>query len=601
MINGKRHAPMRPNAQGWQPCMSNPDVVKICRDAAVAYFDKNPDEIIFSLGPNDGNGYCKCKKCIELNSPKFINNQGFNSRSKLLFSFINKVAESMPAKYKDKFIGTLAYHWTRDPGNLKLHPQVAPIFCTNIDGNFNALNRQDMKLIKKLAATSKLVGIWAYLYGHNYAIPAFWPDIIENYMDFLDNLNVKSWYSETYQSWGRDGLKYYILAQKLWDPKVRSSKIIDEFCVNMFDNGSSEIKQFFKLCSERWNNQIGIIGPYTSVCGGAQFTVFTPEICDQLINLLKKAKQKCKNAKGKFLCSKFIADISFTAAASRLMKYELEIADDGINSNPKTELLLKAIGQIKRLNHYNNILEQDDFSRSRGVGNNYQKVMRGGISFEIENIASPVLDSFYKFKLNDSADKFFKQVKAHYPEYYNSFKTAYKARFDSAKEPELINNSNFEILSANGKNAIGWELGSWAVKKAVSKSSIIPGKQGNIIKLEGIENCLQYMPRPCLSTESTIQIDGKAKYFLSIKAKFECDEKKSPFLNPWVCLWFYDKNGSRIRKAEQSLGVLPGKKWFNSSWIIVPPYNARALKILFLATESIGKAWVDNISLKKIK
>lgn len=601
VIKGKRYAPMSPNAQGWQPCMSNPDVVRICRDAAVEYFDKHPNKMVFSLGPNDGNGYCACEKCKELNAPVFINNQGFNSRSRLLFSFMNKVAESMPAKYKNKFLGTLAYHWTRDPGSLKLHPQVAPIFCTNVDGNFNAKNRKDMQLVKKLAANSKLVGIWAYLYGHNYVIPAFWPDIIENYIDFLNNLNVRSWYSETYQSWGRDGFKYYILAQKLWDPEVRSNKMIDEFCVNMFDNGASEIKQFLKLCSEKWNNQIGIIGPYTSISGGAQLTVFPNDLCSKLINLLQQAKQKCENPKGKFLCDKFIMNLSFTATASKLMQYELEIANKGITPTPETKLLLKAMNQLKLLKHYAKILGKDDFSRSRSSKNEYTHAMRGGISFEIENIASPVLDSFCKFGLKNQADKFFEQVKTEFPEYYDSLNKAYKARYNLSSAPELIDNPNFDTLSSDGQNAVGWETGSWAVKKAISKSSIITTPQGNVVHLEGIKNCLQYMPRPCISNKKTIPVNDKSKYFLSVKAKFKCNKKKSPYLNPWVCLWFYDKNGSRLRKTDQSLGILPGTKWFNSSWIIIPPANASAMKIYVLATESIGEAWIDNISLKQVK
>ncbi len=600
MKDGKRSAPMRPNAQGWQPCMSNPEVVRICRDAAVKYFDKNPDEIIFSLGPNDGNGYCLCEKCQKLNGKPFINKQGFNSRARQLFSFMNKVAESMPEKYKDKYLGTLAYHWTRNPGDFKIHPQVAPILCTNVDGNFSKTNRQDLQLIKKLAANSKLVGLWAYLYGHNYAIPAFWPEIIENYIDSLSPLNVKTWYSETYQAWGRDGFKYYILAQKLWNPAVRSNKLIEEFCTNMFDAGAPEIMQFFKLCAERWNHQPGIIGPYTSVAGGAQFIVFPPEICDELIRLLKKAKLKCLNPKGKFLCDKFLMNIAVTSAISKLMKYELEIADAGVTKTPDIEVLFKAIKQLKMFYKSNSSLNKDDFARIRGAA----VLPRGGISFKVENIAAPILDSFYQFKLENLATQFFQRVKEKYPEFYDVLETAYKARFYLQNEPELIKNANFKLLSAGREKASGWIAGSWATKRAVSKSCIISGKgkgEGNVYYFAGIKNCLQYMPRPCLSLEQNIKIKGSAQYMLSIRAKFKCSKDKESYLIPWVCIWFYDKNGKRIRKRQQYIGVLPGKKWFKSSWIIETPYTAHSMMVFFLATEGVGEAWVGEISLKNIK
>ncbi len=598
MINGKRFAPMHHNAQGWQPCMSNPNVIRICRDAAVKYFDENPDKIVFSLGPNDGNGYCLCDKCQQLNGEVFVNEQGFESRARQLFSFMNKIAESMPEKYQDKFLGTLAYHWTRNPGDFRLHPQVAPILCSNVDGNFNKANLEDFKLIKKLAANSKLVGVWAYLYGHNYEIPAFWPEIIEEYVDFLNPLNVKSWYSETYQVWGRDGFKYYILAQKLWNPAVRSSKLIDEFCTNMFDGGAAEMKLFFKICAERWRQQTGIAGPYTSVAGGAQFIVFTPEVCDKLIGLLQKAKQKCSNSKGKFLCDKFIMSINVTYNIAKLMAYELEIADAGITESPDVELLIKAMKQLKTLHKNTSLLNKDDFARVRGA----VEPPRGGISFRIENIAAPILDSLYKFKLHKAAKQYFEDIKSDYPEYYNILLTAYNARSNSKNNPELIQNSNFKLIADDNKNAVGWVTGTWATKAAVSKSYIVPQKGkdgGNAYNFRGIKNAFQYSARPCLSSKQKISIEGSMRYAFSIRARFERTDGMCPI--PWVRLYFYCRDGQKINNKDQTLGIVPGRNWFTSSWVIDAPANAYSMELVILATETIGEAWVDNISLKKLK
>ncbi len=600
MKDGKRFAPMEHDAQGWQPCMSNQDLVKLCRDAAVEYFDKNPDEIVFSLGPNDGNGYCSCEKCQEINGKPFINNQGFESKARQLFSFLNKVAESMPEKYKDKYLGTLAYHWTRDPGDFKIHPQVALIFCTNIDGNFNKENHQDLELIKKLASNSKLVTIWGYLYGVSYAIPAFWPEIIEDYIDFINPLNVKSWYSETYQAWGRDGFKYYILAQKLWNPAVRSNKLIEEFCANMFAEGGPEIKKFFEICADRWNRQTGIPGPYTSVAGGAQFVVFPPEICAELIGLLEKAKQKCSNPKGKFLCDKFIMSISVTDNMSRLMEYELQIANAGITQNPDIELLFKTIKQLKMVQESNSLQDKDDFTRTRGGG--VRSLPRGGISFEVENIASPILDSLYQFKLEGLEKQFFRRLKADYPEYEPILQSAYNARRSLQNEPELIKNSDFNLLTPDKKNAIGWKTGTWATATPVSEVLINSGKGkdgGNAYSFEGIKNGLQAAPRPCLSAEQNIPVEGSARYMLSIRGRFESSGDK--YLIPWVYLEFYDKNNSKISKTDKSWGFVPAPNWITSSWIIEVPPNACFMKPTVLGTECVGKAWIDNISLKRMK
>ena len=64
IIDGKRFIPRPPRLTvHWQPCMTNPAVVKEAVRMICDAFAKNPDLRTWSLGQTDGNGYCECENC----------------------------------------------------------------------------------------------------------------------------------------------------------------------------------------------------------------------------------------------------------------------------------------------------------------------------------------------------------------------------------------------------------------------------------------------------------------------------------------------------------------------------------------------------------
>jgi len=69
LINGKRYIPSDPKGQGWQPCVSNPDVARIMADALIAHFRTNPDSFAMNLVVNDGRGDCTCTNCCAMDPP----------------------------------------------------------------------------------------------------------------------------------------------------------------------------------------------------------------------------------------------------------------------------------------------------------------------------------------------------------------------------------------------------------------------------------------------------------------------------------------------------------------------------------------------------
>ena len=49
---------------GQKLCISNPEVVDLCRRWALDYFAANPDESMVSMEPSDGYGHCECAECL---------------------------------------------------------------------------------------------------------------------------------------------------------------------------------------------------------------------------------------------------------------------------------------------------------------------------------------------------------------------------------------------------------------------------------------------------------------------------------------------------------------------------------------------------------
>jgi len=90
------------DANHSQPCVSNPDVVRITADFAIARFDEHPELSTASIGMNDTNRFCECRECLAV-APAEIREK----RARIayaFFDFYNKVADRGAEKYPDTFV-----------------------------------------------------------------------------------------------------------------------------------------------------------------------------------------------------------------------------------------------------------------------------------------------------------------------------------------------------------------------------------------------------------------------------------------------------------------------------------------------------------------
>jgi len=546
--NGSRNVPPLKDSGlqiDWQPCMSNEEVINIAAEAAIDFFDKNPDKTVFSLGVNDHCGFCRCKKCLELNGGgNRLGTNGLLSYSNLYFSFINKVAEKVVKKYPDRFIGCLAYAWCRDYPDFKIHPQVAVMFTMNSDGNFDAVNRRDMKQVYKYADSCGIFGIYTYLYGKPYRIPVMWTGLLDDFIDTLAARKVKWWYAETYQNWGMDGIKYYLLAQKLWDPAKSFKNLLDDFCDKMFDRGSSEIKEFFEICRDKWETQpFTTIGSYNSLVGSSQRVLFDSATCNNLLRILRSARDKTENKHGRELCNIFITNIQHSLALASLQERRLQMLD---NRKIKVEDTLTAFSLIKKVNQTYNELKANPFSTPRTPRG---KALAGGITSNLETIAAPFLKQCRQSDdRNPEISTFFEGIKGDSEKVQQRLRRLDNFLLKDKELPELLGNPSFENLDRNRQSATGWKTGSWAGKGPIENVFIVPQAVHGAycFYFNGIKHTLGYYPRPILEMSKPVRIQGNKQYLLRAKMKFTRDKTAGVFPQPTVYIAFSDEKNKVI-------------------------------------------------------
>ena len=91
-----------------QLCLTNPDVLKIVTERIKKRIRQNPEYLIYDVSQNDWDNPCQCDKCQAI-----VKREG--SESGLVIWFVNQVAEAVEKEFPDKYIGTLAYKYTRTP------------------------------------------------------------------------------------------------------------------------------------------------------------------------------------------------------------------------------------------------------------------------------------------------------------------------------------------------------------------------------------------------------------------------------------------------------------------------------------------------------
>ncbi|OJY93221.1 MAG: hypothetical protein BGP13_16420 [Sphingobacteriales bacterium 40-81] len=295
LINGKRTFEVIKNDhhQLAQLCLSNKNVLRIITERIKQKIRQNPEYMIYDVSQNDYYNACECDKCQAIVKKE-------EAESGLMIWFVNQVAEAVEKEFPGKYIGTLAYQYTRKPPlNIKPRKNVVvrlcPIeACVAHDLKSCERNTSFLDDMQKWATISPQLYIWDYVVNFaHYIMP--YPNFAvlqSNIKTFKENKSIGIMEQAAYQSRGGEfsELKAYLIAKLLWNPDTNTGDVIDDFMYGYYGHSGRLIKQYFTLAQS-------LITPQQHIKIGLRPTdaIFTDEFVNTSVQIFNEAIKVADN------------------------------------------------------------------------------------------------------------------------------------------------------------------------------------------------------------------------------------------------------------------------------------------------------------------
>ena len=252
LINGKRLAQVNDDAYDNEPCLTNPNVLKIVTQAVLEEIKQNPHRENFSVSQNDNDKYCRCRKCAAIDR-----REGTPMGS--ILTFVNAVADKVAKTHPNVKIGTLSYWYSRKPPKrLKPRPnvmiQLCSIECSVVQPIKSRKTQKNALFYRDLVAWGRIcdkISIWNYNTNfRNYLLPCPNLRVIEpNIRLFVANKAVGVLMQGPGGALGGEmsDLRNYVTSRLLWDCNLSGNKLISEFLRLHYGKAAKSIGRFIKL------------------------------------------------------------------------------------------------------------------------------------------------------------------------------------------------------------------------------------------------------------------------------------------------------------------------------------------------------------------
>ena len=248
LINGKRVH------ERAQLCLTNPDVLRIITERVKKTMREQPQYLIYSVSQNDWANPCQCAACQAIAERE-------GSESGPLIWFVNQVAEAVEQEFPNKFIGTLAYQYTRKPCKT-LRPRKNVVIrlcsiecCFAHDFQHCPKNVSFVEDLEGWAAISPHLYIWDYVVNFSHYVMPY-PNfrvLQPNIKSFRDNKAIGIMEQAAYQSRGGEfaELRAYLIAKLLWNPECCVEEVINDFMYGYYGRAGQHVRRYFDLLHGR--------------------------------------------------------------------------------------------------------------------------------------------------------------------------------------------------------------------------------------------------------------------------------------------------------------------------------------------------------------
>jgi hypothetical protein len=237
-----------------QLCLTNSDVLDIVTERLRQAMRDNPGNLIYSVSQNDWRNPCQCGPCAAIVARE-------QSESGIMVWFVNQVAERVEDEFPDKYVGTLAYQYTRSaPKQIRPRDNVVIRLCS-IECDFShdlktgPANQSFMADLKAWAEVAPHMYIWDYVvnFGHYIAPFPNFGVLKSNIQTLRDHNAIGIMEQAAYQSRGGEfaELRAYLISKLLWNPEADDQAIIDDFMYGYYGRSGQYVREYLDLLHKR--------------------------------------------------------------------------------------------------------------------------------------------------------------------------------------------------------------------------------------------------------------------------------------------------------------------------------------------------------------
>jgi hypothetical protein len=289
LINGERRIPTL--THGWQPCTSNPEVVQLAIEAADEWWEKHPEANYFSVGMNDGRGWCECDACTALDIPGY-RFRGREVKSERYFTFVKQVAEAVQETHPDKWITCIAYSSVEPvPRGVELPDNVMVVITQDVgawhDPEYRA---EDEALARAWTEAAGAFGVYNYT-SQMWLLPRSFPHLMAEALRFYDDIGAVAMTNESWPTWWYAGPMMYARAKLMWDPQQDVDAILDDYYAGFFGPARAPMARLYDRFEEtmmteregRWFYGINSVPD--------QIALWTPQQLEDSVADIEEAKR----------------------------------------------------------------------------------------------------------------------------------------------------------------------------------------------------------------------------------------------------------------------------------------------------------------------
>ena len=247
LVKGKRKVPMEGRARfsSWQPCMTHQEVDAIAIAFGRQWLDSHPHTNFYSVGMNDGRGFCECRECRAMDASA----EAFRRRSMVsdrYFGFVKRVADRIKRSHPDRYVSCIAYSVVEAmPKQVEIPDNVFVVITQDVcQWHDPEYRKTDMEFAAAWAKAAGAFGTYDYT-ALSWLMPRVYPHLMAESIKFYDRIGAVAITNEAWPTWWYCAPQLYLRARLMWNATLDADAVLDEFYAGFFGPAATPMKGLF--------------------------------------------------------------------------------------------------------------------------------------------------------------------------------------------------------------------------------------------------------------------------------------------------------------------------------------------------------------------